>query len=165
MNFFTTAKIANRNKSAEAAAIGAIFSLSLILSACGSAEKSSVTTTEKGPDGTLTTTTSTEFQPSADMKANSGREVDANAPIDSNNQTVLMGTDTAPGAGTAEANIDENNPENDKVHVNLPGVKVNVDNGQDKVDINLPFVHVHKDGMGNTRIKAPFVRINSRDDE
>ena len=76
-----------------------------------------------------------------------------------------MGTDTAPGADTAQATIDENNPDNDKVHVNLPGVKVNVDNGQDKVDINLPFVHVHKDGMGHTRIKAPFVRINTRDDE
>jgi hypothetical protein len=134
----------------------------ITLAACSSAQKTTTTTVQQTPGGTVTTTstdknTDTDTGNGASASIDAGRQVEPNPPVDANNTAVEMGdesnTDTSGSAAP------------DKVRVNLPGVKVNVDETNDKVDIKVPFVHIQKDNQGNTHIKAPFVRINSKDSD
>ncbi|MBS1994021.1 MAG: hypothetical protein JSS83_26095 [Cyanobacteria bacterium SZAS LIN-3] len=139
-----------------------------VLTACASGEKTTTTKVEN-PDGTVTTTTVTTKGDGSmttlsgtGTSADSRREVEPNPPVDANNTTVIMGGDADTANGEIDAHTDENG--NSRVHVNMPGVHINADDSSAKVNIDVPFVHIHKDGSGNTRIKAPFVRINSREE-
>jgi hypothetical protein len=130
----------------------------LTLTACSSAEKTT-TTTVQTPGATVTTTTSgaadTDAGKGASASIDARREVEPNQPIDANNTAVEMGTES-PADKASDA-------ESARVRINMPGVHVNVDKASGKEDIDMPLVHIHKDGQGNTNIKAPFVHINTKD--
>ena len=105
------------------------------------------------PTSTTSTTTvnSSNSAGGTNINVDVRREVDPNAPVIPNNTTVEMGSDAPAGVSGSDG---------DKVHVNMPGVHVNVDHANGAKDIDVPFVHIHKDAQGHTDIDVPFVHVD-----